>query len=113
MPDTDIADSVVGFHAQQAAEKALKAVLAASGDDFPLTHDLRHLMDRLQAAGKPLPASLREVRVLIPWAIEFRYGETIEDLLERKQCFGAGRGDYRVGAGSNRGSGSNATGAGG
>lgn len=46
VPDTDIADSVVGFHAQQAAEKALKAVLAASGDDFPWTHDLRHLMDR-------------------------------------------------------------------
>lgn len=42
--------------------------------------------DRLQAAGTPLPASLREVRVLIPWAVEFRYGETIEDLLERKQA---------------------------
>lgn len=49
--DTDIADSAVGFHAQQAAEKALKAVLAASGDDFPWTHDLRHLMDRLEATG--------------------------------------------------------------
>jgi hypothetical protein len=43
-------------------------------------------MDRLQAAGTPLPASLREVRVLIPWAVEFRYGETIEDLLEREQA---------------------------
>jgi len=86
VPDTDIADSVVGFHAQQAAEKALKAVLAASGDDFPWTHDLRHLMDRLQAKGMPLPESLREVRVLIPWAVEFRYGETIEDLLERAQA---------------------------
>jgi HEPN domain-containing protein len=32
--DVDIADAIVGFHAQQAAEKALKAVLAASGDDF-------------------------------------------------------------------------------
>jgi hypothetical protein len=29
----------------------LKAVLAASGDDFPWTHDLRHLMDRLEATG--------------------------------------------------------------
>jgi hypothetical protein len=29
---------------------------------------------------------LREVRVLIPWAVEFRYGETIEDLLEREQA---------------------------
>jgi hypothetical protein len=34
----------------------------------------------------PLPASLRKVRVLIPWAVEFRYGETIEDLLEREQA---------------------------
>jgi HEPN domain-containing protein len=84
--DVDIADSVVGFHAQQAAEKALKAVLAARGEDFPWTHDLRHLMDRLEAIGTPLPESLREVRVLIPWAVEFRYGETIEDLLERERA---------------------------
>jgi HEPN domain len=41
----------VGFHAQQAAEKALKAVLAASGDDFPWTHDLRHLMDPAPGGG--------------------------------------------------------------
>lgn len=43
-------------------------------------------MDRLQAKGMPLPTSLREIRVLIPWAVEFRYGETIEDLLERDQA---------------------------
>lgn len=35
--DPQIADSAVGFHAQQAVEKALKAVLAARGDDFPWT----------------------------------------------------------------------------
>lgn len=88
VPDTDIADSVVGFHAQQAAEKALKAVLAAAGEDFPWTHDLRHLMDRLEAIGKPVPAALRDVHALAPWAVEFRYGETIEDLLEREQALG-------------------------
>jgi HEPN domain-containing protein len=32
--DGDMADAIVGFHAQQAAEKAMKAVLVASGDDF-------------------------------------------------------------------------------
>ena len=76
-PDSQIADSIVGFHAQQAVEKALKPVLAASGDDFPWTHDLRHLMDRLEAIETPLPATLREVRTLGPWAVEFRYGQTI------------------------------------
>jgi HEPN domain-containing protein len=71
---------------KQAVEKALKAVLAASGDDFPWTHDLRHLIDRLEAKGTPLPASLREAHALAPWAVEFRYGETIDDLLQREQA---------------------------
>lgn len=84
--DRDIADSVVGFHAQQAAEKAMKAVLASCGDEFPWTHDLRHLMDRLRAVDLSLPDSLREVRVLAPWAVEFRYGETIDDPLDREQA---------------------------
>ena len=86
--DDDIADAIVGFHAQQAAEKALKAVLAAAGDDFPWTHDLRHLIDRLGALGTQLPDRLAELRVLGPWAVEFRYGETIDDPLDRKQAVG-------------------------
>jgi HEPN domain-containing protein len=85
-PEADIADSIVGFHAQQAVEKALKAVLAVSGDDFPWTHDLRYLMDRLETIETPLPAALREVHTLGPWAVEFRYGQTINDLLEREQA---------------------------
>ena len=63
--DTDIADSVVGFHAQQAAEKALKAVLAASGDDFPWTHDLRHLMDRLERSKALFPAQKTLLTVVL------------------------------------------------
>lgn len=85
-PDREIADSVVGFHAQQAAEKAIKAVLVSFGDEFPWTHDLRHLMDRLEGIARPLPGSLSEVRTLAPWAVEFRYGETIEDRLDRERA---------------------------
>lgn len=33
-------DEIVGFHAQQAVEKALKAWLAYLGVPFPKTHDL-------------------------------------------------------------------------
>ncbi len=84
--DEGIADSVVGFHAQQAAEKAMKAVLVSCGDEFPWTHDLRHLMDRLEGIATPLPDSLCEVRTLAPWAVEFRYGETIDDQLDREQA---------------------------
>jgi HEPN domain-containing protein len=84
--DLDIADAVVGFHAQQAVEKALKAVLASRGDDFPWTHDLRHLIERLDAVQTPLPGQLHDIRVLGPWAVEFRYGETIDDPLDRERA---------------------------
>ena len=36
-----ISDDVVGFHAQQAAEKLLKALLSHLGLAFRRTHDLR------------------------------------------------------------------------
>lgn len=84
--DIDVADAIVGFHAQQAVEKALKSVLAGLGDDFPWTHDLRFLIERLNDIGNPLPPSLHDVRVLSPWAVEFRYGETINDPLDREQA---------------------------
>ena len=37
----------VGFHAQQCAEKYLKALLTARGIDFPKTHDLGELVARI------------------------------------------------------------------
>jgi len=84
--DASVADSIVGFHAQQAVEKALKSILAVSGDDFPWTHDLNFLIERLGNIGAPLPSSLHEIRVLGPWAVEFRYGETIDDPLDRSEA---------------------------
>lgn len=33
-------DDVVGFHAQQAIEKAIKVARVLRGIDFPKTHDL-------------------------------------------------------------------------
>jgi hypothetical protein len=40
--DADVADSIVGFHAQQAAEKLIKAVLAARGVTFVKSHALSY-----------------------------------------------------------------------
>ncbi len=37
----DVAGEIVGFHAQQAAEKPLKAVLLAKGAHASRTHDLQ------------------------------------------------------------------------
>jgi transcriptional regulator with XRE-family HTH domain len=39
-PDPEMDDRPVGFHAQQAIEKALKVALVLEGIDFPKTHDL-------------------------------------------------------------------------
>ena len=38
------ADEIFGFHAQQAAEKALKAWLSALDVEYPRTHDLTMLL---------------------------------------------------------------------
>ena len=71
--DPDIAAEVLGFHAQQAAEKMLKAVLAHHQIEFPFTHRLADLIDLLKEQGKAYPDELDEVRYLTPFAVEFRY----------------------------------------
>jgi len=39
----DIGDAIIGFHAQQAVEKALKAALSSAGIVFRRTHDIAEL----------------------------------------------------------------------
>jgi HEPN domain-containing protein len=69
-----VSDSPVGFHAQQAVEKALKAVIAGRGQDFPFTHDLGLLMQLCEDAGFTLPDDLIEADRLTPYATALRYG---------------------------------------
>jgi len=71
--DADVSNEIVGFHVQQAAEKMLKAVLAAAGAAFPRTHDLTLLIDLLAASGIALPAGLNAVRQFTPFAVDYRY----------------------------------------
>ncbi len=72
-PDTDIADAIVGFHAQQAVEKLIKAVLAARGVAFMKSHALSYLVGVVEENEIEAPEALSEVDVLSPWAVEFRY----------------------------------------
>jgi HEPN domain-containing protein len=55
--DADSPTSIVGFHCQQAVEKALKAVLAVRGLEFPYTHNLGLLIQFCEDAGAALPAA--------------------------------------------------------
>jgi HEPN domain-containing protein len=72
--DERISDSPVGFHAQQAIEKSLKAVIASRGLEFPFTHDIGLLMQLCEDAGFELPADLAEADRLTPYAAALRYG---------------------------------------
>jgi len=69
-----VSDAPVGFHAQQAVEKALKAAIASRDQDFPFTHDIGLLMQLCQDAGFKLPADLTEADRLTPYAATIRYG---------------------------------------
>jgi len=64
------------FHAQQASEKALKAVLVHCGLQVPHSHDLTYLMGLLPE-GVSIPPSLLELPILTKYAVRQRYpGET-------------------------------------
>jgi HEPN domain-containing protein len=71
----DIGDSAVGLHAQQAVEKALKAVLVLAEVELPRTHDLELLVEQTEAAGIEVPSELADVAWLTPWAGPLRYDE--------------------------------------
>ena len=48
----DISPDVACFHAQQAVEKALKAILIVVGEDVPRSHDLDRLHQLVVQAGQ-------------------------------------------------------------
>ena len=81
-PDPATPEEVIGFHAQQAIEKMLKAVLAFSGIRYRYTHDLVELLDALRAAGTAVSEDLNEVTRLSPFAAAFRYDALPEEAEE-------------------------------
>ena len=76
-------ESVVGFHAQQAVEKFMKAVLASRAIEFPRTHNLALLLDMLADNGVPWPPEGEELIRLTPYGAHFRYDLPASDRTER------------------------------
>lgn len=81
--DSDLADArrTVGsegpydtacFHAQQATEKYLKALLALHGQPIPRTHDLEEIQERC-AQVTALPLNEIDLADLTGYAVELRY----------------------------------------
>lgn len=72
----------IAFHSQQAAEKLLKSYLVLHQIDFPRTHNLGELLDRIAARDSALAHSLVDITALNPYGVEYRYPGDFPDLTE-------------------------------
>ena len=63
----------LAFHAQQAAEFALKAVYQHRGIAFRFTHSIEELGSGLEAAREPIPDEVRDAVILTRYAVHARY----------------------------------------
>ena len=61
------------FHAQQAAEKYLKAFLSFNDIIFPKTHSIEELLNLCAAINKPFTDVMDEAVFLTEYAVELRY----------------------------------------
>ncbi len=77
-PDT-FEDEIFGFHAQQAAEKGLKALLCQNDIVFPKIHDIDELVGLLESKGSSLSEKFAWLSDLTNFAVQFRY-ESYEDV---------------------------------
>jgi len=69
------------FHAQQAAEKSLKAVLIAHDIAFPKTHNIRTLLDHIPR-NLTVPDEIEAAAGLTDYAVLARYPAEIEPITE-------------------------------
>lgn len=78
-------DEIFGFHAQQAIEKALKALLNISGIKYTKTHNLDDLLRLLKDNGVSINDSFEELTYLTDYAVSFRYDsiDYFEEKLDR------------------------------
>jgi HEPN domain-containing protein len=72
------------FHAQQAAEKALKAVYLHYGWLFRYVHDLEELITGLRQNGLYVPEAAEDALVLTSYAFEARYPSLAEPVSEEE-----------------------------
>lgn len=77
--EADAPGWVLGFHAQQAVEKALKAVLSSAGLAYPRTHNLVMLSELLRGAGVALPPDVEAFGSLTPYGVALRYDDVFAD----------------------------------
>ena len=71
------------FHAQQAVEKAVKAVLIVNNISYPKTHNIRTLLDLLPKE-IVLPADVDAAASLTDYAVSGRYPDEVDEVNEEE-----------------------------
>ncbi|MFY9619003.1 MAG: HEPN domain-containing protein [Pyrinomonadaceae bacterium] len=77
----------VCFHAQQCAEKYLKAFLQESDVPFPKIHDLADLLKLALSVEPTWTSLLPDLNALSAFAVEYRYPGDAADDQEAKEAF--------------------------
>ena len=75
--------NTICFHAQQCAEKYLKALLIARSIDFPKTHDLRLLLQIVESEAN-LPLPIADLLPLNRYSVEVRYPGSWEPIMREE-----------------------------
>lgn len=70
------------FQAQQAAEKAIKAVMLHKDVRFPYVHDLALLLGELERGGFAVPEPVKASVSITPYAFQTRYPGDYEPVTE-------------------------------
>lgn len=81
----------VCFHCQQAAEKLLKGYLVARGCEYPITHNLFVVLEKVLEYDPPADSLRETLAMLNPYSVEIRYpGDawmpTLDDAKEARQA---------------------------
>ena len=71
------------FEAQQAAEKAIKAMMIMRGIEFPYVHDLGLLLSLLEQSGEVIPEAIVRAGDLTDYATTARYPTMVEPVTEQ------------------------------
>ncbi|MGH7729021.1 MAG: HEPN domain-containing protein [Vulcanimicrobiaceae bacterium] len=79
--------ALVCFLSQQAAEKAIKAILHWRAGDFPRTHLIADLVEELRAHDPQLAERLREAPALDAFYQSTRYPDALDDAVPDRSFY--------------------------
>ncbi|HUT75851.1 MAG TPA: HEPN domain-containing protein [Armatimonadota bacterium] len=87
--DAEPVYDAICFHAQQCAEKYLKAWLAEQGLGFPKIHDLEALAKLCLPSLSELDVVMDDLRLLTSFAVEIRYPGVFAQRQDAERCWRA------------------------